>query len=248
MTSSLIMNTSYLAQHDNAAGAHHRLGDEGRHRVRAFLDDHRVEFGGEPARERLLALAVVGVAVMVRAAGVQKARQRQVEVAMIAGEAGERGRGDGDAVIGLDAADDLLLVRPAERIVEIPDKLDLGVVRLRSGIAEKNFRDRHRRDLLELLRQFDRRIVALAREQMRERELAHLRRGCFDEFLVAVAERGAPQPRHALDIGLAGGVVDEDPLSALDDERPGLAQSRQIDVRVHQGLNVAGSEIAQRRH
>ena len=83
---------------------------------------------------------------------------------------------------------------------------------------------------------------------MSEGELAHLRGGGFDQFLVAVAERRAPQPGHALDIGLAVGVVDIDALAALDDERTGLAKSREIDVRMHQRFDVAGGEIAERRH
>jgi hypothetical protein len=95
----------------------------------------------------------------------------------------------GDAVIGLHAADDLFLLRPTACIVEIPDKLDLGVIRLRPGIAEEQLRDRHRRDLFELLRKLDRRIVAPAGEEMRKGEFAHLRGGGLYQFLVAVAER-----------------------------------------------------------
>ena len=91
-----------LRRHDHAAGAHHRLGDEGGDRVRAFLDDQRVEFVGKPRREILLALAVLREAIMMRTAGVQEARQRQVEIAVIAGQPGQRRRHDGDAVIGLD--------------------------------------------------------------------------------------------------------------------------------------------------
>ena len=85
-------------------------------------------------------------------------------------------------------------------------------------------------------------------EQMREGELAHLRGGGLDQLFVAVAERGAPQPGHAFDIGLAVGVVDIDALAALDDERTGLAKPREIDVGVHQRFDVAGGEIAERRH
>ena len=93
----------------------------------------------------------------------------------------------------------------------------------------------------------DRRIVALAGEEMREGKLAHLRGGGFDQFLVAVAERRAPKPGHAFDIGLAVGVVDVNALPAFEDERPGLAKAREIDVGMHQGFYVAGGEIAERR-
>jgi len=50
------------------------------------------------------------------------------------------------------------------------------------------------------------------REQMREGQLAHLRGGRLDQFLVVVAERRAPQAGHAFEIALAVGVVDVAPL------------------------------------
>ena len=72
------------------------------------------------------------------------------------------------------------------------------------------------------------------------------RRG-LDQLLVVVAERRAPQPGHAFDIGLAVGVVDVDALAALDHQRAGLAQRREIGVGMGQGLDVADGEIAERR-
>src|SRR6185295_4518554 len=99
----------------------------------------------------------------------------------------------------LAAADDLLLARPAERIVHVPDELDLGVVCFRTGIAEEHFRRWNRCDLLELLGELDRAVVALATEQMPEGELAHLRRRGLGKLVVAPAQRRAPEPSHAVD-------------------------------------------------
>src|SRR5262249_29153200 len=65
---------------------------------------------------------------------------------------------------------------------------------------------------------------------------------------VAVAEGGAPEPRHALEVGLALAVVDEHSLPALDDQRTGFAQGREVGVGVNEGLEVADGEIAKRRH
>ena len=90
--------------------------------------------------------------------------------------------------------------------------------------------------------------MALAGEEMRERELAHLRGGGLDQLLVAVAERGAPQPRHAFDVTFAFGVVDEDALASFQDERAGFAQRRELGVGMEEGLDVADREIAERRH
>ena len=81
-----------LRRHDHAARAHHRLGDEGRDRVRPLAHDQLLELGGKPRRELLLALAVLREAVVMRAAGVQDAGDRQVEIAVVVRQAGERGR------------------------------------------------------------------------------------------------------------------------------------------------------------
>src|SRR5262249_58976292 len=82
---------------------------------------------------------------------------------------------------------------------------------------------RYRRDLLEPFGELDRGIVALGAEQMAKGELAHLRRRRLDQLFVAVTECGAPESRHALDIGLTFAVVDEHSLPALDDQRTRFA-------------------------
>src|SRR5262249_17936962 len=171
-----------------------------------------------------------------------------VEVAMVVDQPGERGRGHGDAVIRFDPADDLLFVRSPERIVHVPDQLDLAVVRFGSRRAEEYLRRRNWRDLLEPLGKLDCGIVALAGEQVSERQLAHLRRRRLDQLRVAIAERRAPQPGHALDIGLSLVVVDAHALPALEDERSGLAERGELGVGVNQRLDVAGGEIAERGH
>ena len=48
--------------------------------------------------------------------------------------------GNRDAVIALQPRDDLLLLRPAERIVIVPDELDLRVVGVRARGAEEHLR------------------------------------------------------------------------------------------------------------
>src|SRR6266487_2942125 len=90
--------------------------------------------------------------------------------------------------------------------------------------------------------------MALGGEKVAKGKLTHLRRSGLDQLFVAVAKRRAPQPRHPFDIGPALGVVDEHALSALDDQRTGFAQRREIGVGVNQGLEVADGEIAERGH
>ncbi|MEJ1967180.1 MAG: hypothetical protein WDN03_00875 [Rhizomicrobium sp.] len=133
-------------------------------------------------------------------------------------------------MIGLDAREDLFLLGLAARIGGVPGELDLGVVGLRAGIGEEHLADRERRDLLQLLGQRDGGLVALAAEQMAEGELAHLLRRDLGQLVLAPAQRGAPQPRHRLDIVLAVLVVDVAALAAVDHHRAGLAEFHQVGV------------------
>src|SRR5215831_6876903 len=83
---------------------------------------------------------------------------------------------------------------------------------------------------------------------MNKGELAHLVGGDFDELLIAVAERGAPESGHAFDIGLTSSVVDIDAARTFNNKRPALTKAGEIDVRMHQRFDVAGGKITQRRH
>jgi len=56
--------------------------------------------------------------------------------------------------------------------------------------------------------------MALAREQMRERQLLHLLVRHARQIFVAVAERRAPETRHRLDVLPAAVVPDVDALAA----------------------------------
>ncbi len=113
-------------------------------------------------------------------------------------------------MIALDAADDLLLLRPAERVVVVPDELDDGVVRLRPGIREEHMIQPLRRDRGQALGEVDGRSVALVREGVIEGQLAHLVGRRLHQPLLSESEGSAPEARHALDVlsPLAVGHVD----------------------------------------
>src|SRR5262249_15862752 len=110
--------------------AHHRFGDERRDRLRPFLEDHLFELGGKPGREFLLTLAVACEAIVMRTARMQDVLDWKVEIEVIIWKAGQRCGRHGDAMVASQAADDLFLLRAPERVVHVPDKLDLAVVRL----------------------------------------------------------------------------------------------------------------------
>ena len=140
---------------DDAARPHDRFGDEGRDRIGSLLLDQVVEILRHAIGELVFALARFGEAVMMRARRVQDVGDRQIETTMHPRQASKRGAGDGDAVIGALARDDLLLFRPSFGIVHIPGELDLHVIGFRARPAEQHFRGGAGCYLLQLLRQLD---------------------------------------------------------------------------------------------
>src|SRR5262249_56012493 len=60
-----------------------------------------------------------------------------------------------------------------------------------------------------------------------------------------MAKSRAPQAGHSIDVGFAVGVVEKDALPAVDHERPGVPDRRQIGIRVNQRFDVASGEIAE---
>ena len=70
---------SSLRRRHDAAGAEHRLADEGGDGVRPFGQDHLLELVGAMLRELLLAHRTVGAAEIIGRFGVQDWRARQVE-------------------------------------------------------------------------------------------------------------------------------------------------------------------------
>ena len=151
-------------------------------------------------------------------------------------QARQAARGDGDAVIGALAGDDLLLLRPAERVVEIPDQLDREIVGLGAGRGEMRLGQLARRHLHQPLGERRRRRMRLVRERMIEGQLLHLRRRRGGQTRLAEADRDAPQAGEALDIFLALVVEDVDAAPALDHHRPDLL----VPARVGGGMEVIG--------
>ena len=155
---------------------------------------------------------------------------------------------DGDAVIALQPADDLLLLRPAERVVEVPDHLDGGVVRLGAGVGEEHLAHRHRRALDQHLREVDHRLVRFGGERVVERQLAHLVGGGLHQAFVVEAERGAPQAGDAFDVFLAGVVPHAHALAARDHHRADLLVRLQVGVGMqHVGDVARGGGIGAER-
>ena len=75
---------------------------------------------------------------MMRRRDMRDETQRQVEAAMIGRQAGQAAARDGDPVISACTRDELLLLRPPDRIVVEPHELDDAVVGLRPRIGEED--------------------------------------------------------------------------------------------------------------
>ena len=117
-------------RYQHSAGAHHWFGDHRGNRITTFALNRCFQRSRDAGHKRLFALTFLPIAVVVWAIGVNDAVKRQVKFQMGIGQAGQRRRHHGDAVIGFDARNDLLLFRAAKRVVVIPGQLDLGIVGL----------------------------------------------------------------------------------------------------------------------
>ncbi len=198
-----------------------------------------------------------------RAVGVEDARDRQIEILVDGGQAGERAGRDRDAVIGLHARDDLFLLRPSEPVVQIAHHLDDGVAGFGAGIAEIGLGHRRRREAHQLLRQLDRHRRGLVREGVIEGQRLHLAHdGLGHARHLAEAERAAPEAREPVQVFLAVLVIDIDAAPARDDEaafrlvlegvgvavemKRGILRRQGIRPRAH-GLRILGQSEGQHR-
>ena len=179
----------------------------------------------------------------------QEARQRQVEIRVHDRDAGQRARRKGQAMEAEAPGDELLLLRPADRVVVVADQLDDRVVGLAAGIGEVDMAHRRGRDGLELLRQ----LAGLRRRLVEERvvvghapELAD--RG-LDDRLLAEAERGAPHPGDALDVTLPVLVEDAHALARGDHQRRRLLERGEVAIAMDEiGGGARAGRILPCRH
>ena len=122
-----------------------------------------------------------------------------------------KGRGcEGDAVIGIVAADMDFLVPFAPQVPVVADKLERCVVRFRAGIGKQHVLVPLGQEARELRGKFD----GVRIRRLEEVVIIRKRAQCFAtgvrQFLVAVAHLHAPQPRHPVDDLVAAGIPEID--------------------------------------
>ena len=234
-----------LRRQHGAARAHHRFHEHGGDGVRAFALDGDVELVGQALGILFFRLAIARAAIVMRLRHPHREIEGQIEALVKGVQPRQRGAGQGDAVIGLVAGDDLLAAFLPARIGRVPHQLDLAVIGFGAGIGEEHLAHRKGRHLFQLLRQGDGRLMALAAEDVGEGELAHLLHRGLHQFFLAPAQRRAPQPAHGFQIILAVGAIDEDALAALQHQGPGLAQHGEVGEGMQQARHVASLGVGQ---
>jgi hypothetical protein len=224
--------------------------EERGHGVRAFINDQLIQRIRHACGERFLALAVLVFAIVVRELRVPHHRQRQAEIGVHVGLARDADGSNRIAVVAVLPADNLVLLRTAHSGLVIPGELDGRVVGFRARALEQRLGHRHGRELDQLLGEVDIRFVRPVPVGVVVAELAHLVvRHAGDALAGGKAERGAPQPRHRLDVTLARIVVDVDALAAADDDGAVRLVLAQIGLRMDVVGHVSGGGgVRERRH
>ena len=211
ITSSAISSTSYVgaqllhplpvAGHgmEDAAGADHRLADE----------------GGDPSpRSREQLLELVG-----RVLGDGGDVGDQAAVALgVGGDAGQAGAVGVHAVVGARAVDDHVLLGPADGAPVAQRQLARRVHRVGAAACEEHGCALHRRQLGDPVGQLERRPVGGPVEGLVAGQRAHLLGRRVGDLGAAVADVGVPERGLGVDVLAALVVPDPGALAADDDD------------------------------
>ena len=219
--------------HDDATRALHRLGDE-----------CRDAFG--PEREDLLFQRLCGRETEVRRAGsaaelepiglldMLDARHRQQPLLVHPLHAAQARAGDRAAVVAVPAPDDDVALRLAFELPVAAREPDRGIDRFAARAGEKHVLELRWRDLGELRCKIDRGRGRALEETVVVRQLVHLPVGSIGQFPPAIAQRHAPQARHAIENPVAIRIVEIDALAARDQPRPLRADLARVRERMQE--------------
>ncbi|MNN20982.1 hypothetical protein D3C81_1342880 [compost metagenome] len=157
--------------------------------------------------------------------------RKQPALLMHAAHAAQARTGHGGAVVAVDAANNhLLVVLPLQRPV-MADHAQHGVVAFRAGAGEEHMAHALRGDIGDRLGQLQRGRVGGLEEQVVVRQLLHLLAGDVGQLIAAIADRHAPQARHAVENLVAFAVPEVHALGRGDDARAFLGQLLDIAER-----------------
>ncbi len=128
-------------------------------------------------------------------------------------------------MIGAEPRDEFLLCRSAAQIVVVAHQLEIGVVGVRAGGAEKHLREMPRPGFFaeqgqDPVGKPDDRLVRIRRKGVVVAEIGHRLRRRRTQFGAAIADIDAPQPGAAIDQIVPAAVLEPHPRAAGDDRRP----------------------------
>ena len=173
----------------------------------------------------------------------EHALDRQIEGQMKGADPGQAAGGIGQAVIGAEPRDEFLLLRSAAQIVVVAHQLEIGVVGVRAGGAEKHLRQMPGPGFFaeqgqDPVGEPDDRLVRIGRKGVVVAEIGHRLRRRLTQFGAAIADIDAPQPGAAIDQIVPAAVLEPHPRAAGDDRRPVFQMIGDRGRRMEQALPV----------
>ena len=148
-----------------------------------------------------------------------KARHQRAEHLVVSGHAGGAHRRHGHPVIGVNARDDLGLCRLVFDLPVIAREFEGGFIGFGAGGREINRRRIGIGVAHDLFAEPHRRLVGLADIGRGKGDAAHLRGGGVGQFAPAMTDIDVPQPRQAVDVFAAVGIVQHRTSALGDDQR-----------------------------
>ena len=131
-----------------------------------------------------------------------------------------------DAVVAVGAANDDLLVGGATALLDEPGEFQRRVDRLGSRAAQEDPTVGMGRALGDQLGEFTCRVVGEGGEGVEGDEIRHLLGDGVDDLGSAMADLAIPEAGHAIEVGLAGVVVDRRAFASDDVDVVGLGRCR----------------------
>ena len=228
---------------DQPTGTHQRLGDQGGKGLAALARDDALQFCDQARGELGLALAGSTLAEIVRLGQVDHIAAGQIEVGMKGLQTSQCSRRQGRAVVATDTRQDLLALRLTGHVEVVAQQLDLGIVGVRSGTAEQEARALDRHPFGKLCRQADAGFVGPGGKQRAIAQGLDLFSGDPRQLRLAIAQRRAPESRHALEVAPPMLILDMNTVATSPDQRFTFAYLAQVRGRMKQVATVKRGKI-----
>ena len=233
-----------LGGQDHAADPHDRLCDERGDGIRSMIQDLGLQLACEAVRKRLFGLPVPGLPEEAWQVGGNHFFEVRIQVLVHVRHSAQACGENRGSVVGAAPGHDLALGGLAQGLVIAPGHLDGRLVGLGPRAGEKHLLQRPRGDLDQLLRQLDQLVVAASPEGMAVGQVLQLPPGGVHQALFAIAQIGAPQAGHGVQVLPPLGIHQVDALAMFDHQGILLQVPVQIGKRMQMRGTVPGAVVA----